>query len=299
MQVYFEHEQPYFQSNSVHFELQCFHGPRVTASPHIHSALELIYIREGCFDAAVGDRIYPVCPGDLLLVRSNTIHHVTCKTDGLASYWVLKIKPSLITEIAATDQCGEYLMFFVIAREQDKSFWNAREINATPLQAALNRLVEEFTQKAYAADIGIRLSAAQLLLAIMREAHTCEKAPETQIDVGVIRRIYDAVVYINNHYNQNISAEDCSKIACMSYSYFSRSFRAVTGKNFKEYLNHVRITHAEKALLTTDKSVTEVAAHCGYDNVSYFISVYKRIKGETPHATAKQKKTFGNSQGTT
>ena len=127
-------------------------------------------------------------------------------------------------------------MFFVIARERDKSFWNAPEIDHTPLQAALDRLVEEFTQKAYAADIGIRLSAAQLLLAIMREAHTCEKPPESQMDEGVIRSIYDAVVYINNHYNQNISAEDCSKIACMSYSYFSRSFRAVTGKNFKEYL---------------------------------------------------------------
>lgn len=292
MQVYFEHEQPYFQSNSVHFELQCFHGPQVTARPHIHSALELIYIREGCFDAAVGDRIYPVCPGDLLLVRSNTIHHVTCKTDGPASYWVLKIKPSLITEIAATDQCGEYLMFFVIARELDKSFWNATEIDHTPLQAALDRLVEEFTQKAYAADIGIRLSAAQLLLAIMRDTHSSRATAGSVAEEGVIRRIYDAVVYINQNYNQNISAEDCSKIACMSYSYFSRSFRAVTGKNFKEYLNQVRVTHAEKTLLTTDKSVTEVAAHCGYDNVSYFISVYKRIKGETPHATAKQRVAF-------
>ena len=92
--------------------------------------------------------------------------------------------------------------------------------------------------------------------------------------------------------NQNITAEDCSKIACMSYSYFSRSFRAVTGKNFKEYLNQVRVAHAEKALLTSDKSVTEVAAHCGYDNVSYFISVYKRIKGVTPHVTAGRKRAF-------
>ena len=89
-----------------------------------------------------------------------------------------------------------------------------------------------------------------------------------------------------------IGVQDCSRVACMSYSYFSRSFRAITGKNFKEYLNQIRVAHAEKALLTTDRSVTEVANHCGYDNVSYFISVYKHLKGETPHATAKRRVVF-------
>lgn len=299
MQIYFEKEQSYLKNNSVHLELQTYTDIQVTAGPHIHSALEILIINEGCFDAVIGNRTYFAQPGDLLLVRSNTIHHYTCTTGGQASYWVLKIKPTLITEIAATDQCGEYLMFFAMERDHSKSFWKAEEMAGKPLQAAIDRLLAEFTDKAYAADIGIRLATAQILLSIMRQAHDNPAAPETQYDESVARRIYNAVVFINKNYNQNISAEDCSKVACMSYSYFSRSFRSVTGKNFKEYLNQVRVTHAEKALLTTDNSVTEVAAHCGYDNVSYFISVYKRIKGVTPYATARQKKTFGNSQGTT
>ena len=299
MQVYFEKEQAYLKSNSVHLELQSYTDIGVTARPHIHAALELIIFQEGSFDAVLGNKTYSAQPGDLLLARSNTIHHYICKTPGRASYWVLKIKPALITEIAATDQCGEYLMFFAVERDSSRSFWTKQSLTGTPLQAAIDRLLAEYTGKAYAFDIGIRLSAAQLLLAIIRQAHENEAMEQSALDESVTRRIYDAVVFINKNYNQNITAEDCSKIACMSYSYFSRSFRAVTGKNFKEYLNQVRVAHAEKALLTTDMSVTEVAAHCGYDNVSYFISVYKRIKGVTPHATAKQKKFFGSTAETT
>lgn len=295
MQVYFETEQPYLNSNSVHLEIQFNSGPGVTAKPHIHSAFELILFQEGIFDITVGNRSYHAAPGDLLLVRANTFHHYISKAEGRSAYWVLKIKPSLITEIAATDQCGEYLMFFAVDRDSAKSFWTQEELTGTPLQAALDWLLAEYREKAYATDIGIRLATAQLLLAIMRQAHEKEPQEETTWDESVARRIYDAVMYINKNYNQTVTAQDCSRVACMSYSYFSRSFRAVTGKNFKEYLNQVRVAHAEKALLTTDQSVTEVANHCGYDNVSYFISVYKGIKGKTPHATAKEKKLFGNT----
>ena len=68
----------------------------------------------------------------------------------------------------------------------------------------------------------------------------------------------------------------------MSYSYFSRCFKNVTGKTFKEYLNMVRINHAQRLLATTTLSVTQVALECGYNNISYFIAVYKSLKGETP-----------------
>jgi len=71
-------------------------------------------------------------------------------------------------------------------------------------------------------------------------------------------------------------------MAYMSYSYFSRCFYRITGKSFKEYLNLTRINRAEKAILTTDKSVTEIAGDCGFNSVSYFISTYKKLKGVTP-----------------
>lgn len=295
MQVYLEAENHLYGGNHVYMELQTYRDMLVTARPHIHSALEIIIMQEGQIEAVIGDSTYAAGPGDVFLVRSNTIHHFTCKTRGTVAYWVLKIKPALITELAPADHCGEYLMFFALDRKPARNFWCRQSLLDTTMQQAVDALLTERRREAYGADLGLRLCAAQLLLAIMRQTHEAAAITQPAFEETVTRRIYDAVMYINKNYNQTVTAQDCSRIACMSYSYFSRSFRAVTGKNFKEYLNQVRIAHAEKALLTTDQSVTEIANRCGYDNVSYFISVYKGIKGKTPRATAKEKTRFGST----
>ncbi|MBQ6824219.1 MAG: helix-turn-helix transcriptional regulator, partial [Clostridia bacterium] len=59
------------------------------------------------------------------------------------------------------------------------------------------------------------------------------------------------------------TAEDCSSHVFLSYSYFSRSFKRITGHTFKDYLNITRINQAEKALVSTRKPITEIAAECG------------------------------------
>jgi AraC-like DNA-binding protein len=72
----------------------------------------------------------------------------------------------------------------------------------------------------------------------------------------------------------------------LSYSYFSRSFKRVMGMSFKKYLNMIRVNRAEQMLITGDHSVSEVAIECGYNSISYFISVYRSLKGTTPFKTA-------------
>jgi len=68
----------------------------------------------------------------------------------------------------------------------------------------------------------------------------------------------------------------------MSYSYFSRIWKRIVRRSFREYLNEVRVSHAEHLLKTTSLPVTQIALECGYNNVSYFIAVYKELKGITP-----------------
>jgi AraC-like DNA-binding protein len=74
----------------------------------------------------------------------------------------------------------------------------------------------------------------------------------------------------------------------MSYSYFSRYFKSLIGKTFSEYLTYVRITEAEKMLLTTDLNITEVALESGYSNSSYFIAQFRVMKGMSPRQFKKK-----------
>jgi AraC-like DNA-binding protein len=74
----------------------------------------------------------------------------------------------------------------------------------------------------------------------------------------------------------------------ISYGYFAKLFKAVIGKTFKEYLFDVRMSHAHNLLITSSNSVTEIASICGYDNLSYFVSEYKKTFGRTPKAVQKE-----------
>ena len=95
---------------------------------------------------------------------------------------------------------------------------------------------------------------------------------------------------INSHYAEDITAADCCRRASLSYNYFSSIFKKVTGLNFKDYLNLTRINQAEKELLATDRSITDIAAACGFNNTSYFISTFKKIKNVTPSEMRKAQK---------
>ena len=52
--------------------------------------------------------------------------------------------------------------------------------------------------------------------------------------------------------------------------------------SFSELLCAHRVEQAKKLLISTDKSITEVGAECGFSDTSYFISVFKRLTGITP-----------------
>jgi AraC-like DNA-binding protein len=81
---------------------------------------------------------------------------------------------------------------------------------------------------------------------------------------------------------ENITADICAKKVYMSYGHFSRSFKKATGANFKDYLNTIRLIRAERALIATDDTITEICRDCGFNTVSYFIATFRRRKGMTP-----------------
>lgn len=281
-----EIENKQIRQSGIEYFIQQQNSATTCTTPHIHTSVEILYILQGDFKIIADSSEYYVQPGDTVLFRSNTIHHVYSTKNGLSKYLVLKLKPSFILDLSSEETGNTYLLNLALQPQNSKIVWTKEECERGPIATSMHRLMEEAEKAAYGCDIAIKICAAEIILSMLRDIGTLvdKGVPTSERNENLIRQIYDATVFINQHFSDDITAEECSRHVHMSYSYFSRSFKRLTGQTFTDYLNVTRINRAEKALASSKKSITEIAADCGFNNVSYFISKFKDKKGFTPSA---------------
>jgi AraC-like DNA-binding protein len=105
--------------------------------------------------------------------------------------------------------------------------------------------------------------------------------------VYLYRRIVQAKLYIDNNYAQSIDVSNISDEAHFSKFHFIRLFKKAYGRTPHQYLIFVRIERA-KDLLKADNPVTNVCFSVGFESLSSFSGLFKRIVGQTPSAFLEQ-----------
>lgn len=98
-----------------------------------------------------------------------------------------------------------------------------------------------------------------------------------------------AVLYLQEHFREPVSLADLAKAAGLSEKYFGEYFKSITGETPIQYLNEYRIERAAEALAEEEKSVTDIALECGFNDLSYFIKTFRRHYGVSPNFYRKCK----------
>lgn len=252
-----------------------------SALSHFHEALEFIYVDYGDFTVFLDDKILKIQKGDLIFFRPLSVHSVVSGNCPANAYYVLKLRPSLLFDFAASGKAGEYILKFFLNSASEQIVWRESDEGAEAIFSSFKKFISFYGKSAYGSDIATKAAAAELMYNVLYFWQKM-KLENFNTDDKTAHMIYNAIMYIGAHYKEDITAESCSKYLYISYSYFTRTFKKVTGKSFRSYLNTIRLSHAENLLVNTNKSVTDIAYECGYNNLSYFISVYKKTKGITP-----------------
>ena len=95
-------------------------------------------------------------------------------------------------------------------------------------------------------------------------------------------RIIESAEYMRqNFWDPSLSIEDLTNRVCVSPAYYRREFNRVYGSSPKEYLDNLRIQYAKSLLETGYFSQKEIAQRCGYTDVGYFRTVFKRKIGKS------------------
>ncbi len=102
-----------------------------------------------------------------------------------------------------------------------------------------------------------------------------------------INKIKNVLRLIRKDYAKPLNLEMFAEVAGLNYQYLCKSFRRITGRTPIDYLNYYRIECAAELLQADELSVTDVALSCGFNDLSYFIKVFKRQKGMSPREFKK------------
>ena len=93
--------------------------------------------------------------------------------------------------------------------------------------------------------------------------------------------------YVREHYMENLSRNQIAAEFYLTPEYLSKMYKKQTGKSLKDYINEYRIEQA-KILLEKGERVSEVAEAVGFENFTYFSTVFKQYAGVSPAAYRKR-----------
>lgn len=100
--------------------------------------------------------------------------------------------------------------------------------------------------------------------------------------------VFLASEYIEINYAKNISLQKLCKIAGLNRNILNARFKEHFGMTVQKYITKNRIRRARELLATTAWKLEVIAHECGYDDVSYFIRVFRKQECITPEAFRQQ-----------
>ena len=136
------------------------------------------------------------------------------------------------------------------------------------------------------------LKAIELVYLIQKESYVlqicngnCENQGYVQQTAEEMRR------YLKQHLDQKLTIKQMSQRYCLSHTAFKEYFRRMNGCPFHKWLLQQRMAKAVELLRHSSMSILEIAQSVGYEGVSQFNVVFKRIYGVTPSRYRKMSDT--------
>lgn len=131
-------------------------------------------------------------------------------------------------------------------------------------------------------------SILRLLSIFAQHLSTLGQELAVQAEHGEAPPIARARALINARFGEDLGLDEVAKAVNMSAFYFCKTFKKATGMTFTNYLARVRVEKVKNLLLNPHKRVSEAAFEAGFQSLSQFNRVFRRIAGQSPKTYREQ-----------
>jgi AraC-like DNA-binding protein len=248
---------------------------------HYHPEYELVYVEGATGIRHVGQHISSYMGSDLVLIGPN-IPHLNFDYGLQTEYKqiVVQLKEHFLGD--AFQQTPEFdAISQLFSRAYlGLSFWGNTKIRVAE-KLKYMRNISNFEQLLCLLEVFQTLATSDEVIELNDQDTSIKLFLNDKIRMGTIYK------YIHARYNETPDVNEVAANVHLSTAAFCRYFKKQTKMTFTDFVNQYRITQS-KTLLLQDKSISETCYEVGFESLSYFNKLFRRIEGENPSAFKKR-----------
>lgn len=228
---------------------------------HYHESLEINYSQEVIGTIRIGNNTLELQEHPVIIIPPNTLHsYKICRNSG--AMLVVHISLQDLQNYLVTKQ-----IFSAIPLRPD--FLPATSPDYTGLIPVLTQLAT------------VKKPVEKIIETLRMFTLLGDISPDELPISSQNSKLNRIVAYTEQHFAEKLTLDQISAECNFSKAYFCRYFKKHAGITYWEYLNFMRLEHA-KHMLMQGASVSEACFSSGFDDLSYFIKLFKKRMGFTP-----------------
>ncbi len=257
-----------FPNDNLPFKMFLFEGEKgdYFREKHWHRSIEIFAVLEGSIHFYLNDKLYLLDSEQFLLINSNEIHSIDAS----------KPNQTLVLQIPF-DTFEDYF-----TKEQFIWFEHKNVLYDNQVMELLKKIFMTYQEKNYGYLLQVKGDYFYLLHLLVTKYRKADVTFTMLKTNQRLNRLSIIINYMKEHFSEDLSLEDLSKLFGYAPSYLSRMFQKYAGINFKTYLQNIRLEHAFQELLNSNHTISETAFNNGFPNSKAFSREFRKKYGMLP-----------------
>lgn len=248
---------------------------------HYHDYIEFLYALDADVNVWISGEPHRMVTGELVIINSGEMHMLSFNKN--SRYICVKFSPKVLYFDDNSLFEFKYVTPFLSDGAHQKLF-SRDDFEGVDIHELCVRILEEWKSKKPAYELSIRADILKIFMGVFRY---WERENLFHAESVMTENIKRALLYISEHFD-SVTEGEVASFCGLSYNHFSTSFKKSVGRSFNDYVTLIRLNEAERLIVSSDKSITEIAYSCGFSSTSHFISRFKAQKGVTPYQLRKR-----------
>lgn len=272
-------------SQNTSFKIGEYENGHFSRPLHYHPEFEILMINKGFGTRMVGDNFEPFEEGDLVLLGGNLPHawisdsSFIDNNETCASIYIQFQKNIFVSPFIDIPEMRNVQAILKKAERGVKvEGIYKKQIAEMMLQIKEKPSLERLLSLISILDLIFRTENRALASYAYIKEQVHFQSPK-------MTKVHN---YIMQHFQSEVSIEDCANYLKMTPTSFCRFFKKHTQSTFSNYLNTIRIGFAQKLICNTELPIKEVGYECGYTSIVYFNQQFKKLTDVSPNQYRKK-----------